>query len=1360
MNFMTTGESKIPVFVSKPLATKFSTPLTNLSNRVRAHLSEPPKLPGPGILGLFGATSPISRTCKKTTRKTATSSPSTSSSPRPSKLFKPKLDLSSAPSDGANPSETGSPQLESGPRDQCHDNVSTISTPTPGSTTSGNVPVWEWTLGSAHSSSAGSLSQLQVRSGLNTLNISKHSSCELDESLGILTPDQMNDFTASIDSSLNRATSLEGFLVEKEPSQSETISDVKYNDNLEDALREDNLNESLNLLDGLKDYTSTAFDDNFSCSSNKLELERSPSVEDLPIDFPKPAGPPAVSIITSVTSIASLDGYQGDGELSRPASRGADHSPSAHQPIVKLKIVDPMTDSDFFTESDADVHEELQGIARGDRRAQVIDGTLYGGVPTSPAKTKSRNSHTEEMDSSGIYSDVDKMAANGNDQLSTLSDLIFQKVSAMQVMAASSQLQSVPETGLDTTLEPEPEVEPKEVQELNEKNKGLNSKPVKNVNEKKHKMPKRNVTSKIKAMLEEKPGNEENRQPATSVSGRTPAKKPVGKWDAVMSKIAQNKQEQEDKLKPCRLKEVKSKVFAGINLAPPKENQSAAGDAKNARMANSNSQRKGQPLRNLTITQSNSTRSLTSTKSKSRRCRNRSSESNLEITMKSADSISRGSSHESSLSEASDSISKTTSRSSKKSVEATSSTLAPTKKSSPASSPNQKKNVEPRKNPLRDQNRVANNLGPNVITSPPKPEAGHGGSLRRKGAQKSSAAPTPTPATNNNNINNNNNNSTCKNNTNAATHPAAKAVAAPANGLAATSRAQAELRHAAKAVESLSVLLQYLTSDLDAFSTPALKKELSKLKEEWLKTKLELEETQVSYRRLQDDTSSQQCENESAIKKLAEESKEELEQLHIEHVQQLEQLKSEHREELERLSKTHEEQLNELTRRLNEQSTELRTQFTIEIDCLHKKHADEKETISRQAKEEFDAYKLESEARLKKVTDEAKEREKILGERLNEIEQQHDALREQSRSIVDGMQNDRDSKVQVTSQYCRKLQDEVDSLRTVLDIRHAELQELRKQNECLQAEISEMPLIRQKMVSAQARVEDLSAQLQRKALFEKQLSEENRMLSDSLHCESEKKQKLTYTVEELQYKLKKTQEVASHLASIKDLSGFVDGSGLLSGTAAASSTPLEPKSNKLCRNLNREYESKELKGQPQVISAVKKPNTGSSDEQSEPKSPKVISVVKKSDSVSWVLEIDDPSEDVMSRLARKQSGRGLSQPNSSVSSPVRQDQVNRTEPKSRLHSQSSMSKKDKKPALRPRSISFNGEKVRSNSPSPKGVGSSHNNTNASEEPNYDSQYVTAYNWDELPGNDSPIWVKNVFANGDHFPESCKFLPQK
>lgn len=69
---------------------------------------------------------------------------------------------------------------------------------------------------------------------------------------------------------------------------------------------------------------------------------------------------------------------------------------------VRISRQDPMTDSDFFTESDADAHED---IVRGDRRAQVIDGTLF----CAPNERRCPSFEPgEEMDSSGIYSDLDK----------------------------------------------------------------------------------------------------------------------------------------------------------------------------------------------------------------------------------------------------------------------------------------------------------------------------------------------------------------------------------------------------------------------------------------------------------------------------------------------------------------------------------------------------------------------------------------------------------------------------------------------------------------------------------------------------------------------------------------------------------------------------------------------------------------------------------------------------------------------------------------------------------------------------------------------------------------------------------------
>ncbi|KRF98304.1 uncharacterized protein Dwil_GK26774 [Drosophila willistoni] len=101
--------------------------------------------------------------------------------------------------------------------------------------------------------------------------------------------------------------------------------------------------------------------------------------------------------------------------MSRPASRGAcDHSPSngpqlgrvsrqpSFPPPIPMRRQDPMTDSDFFTESDAD--DVLHGRG-GDRRAQVIDGQLYG--PTMQPSASVPQLEDSCMESSGIFTDVE-----------------------------------------------------------------------------------------------------------------------------------------------------------------------------------------------------------------------------------------------------------------------------------------------------------------------------------------------------------------------------------------------------------------------------------------------------------------------------------------------------------------------------------------------------------------------------------------------------------------------------------------------------------------------------------------------------------------------------------------------------------------------------------------------------------------------------------------------------------------------------------------------------------------------------------------------------------------------------------------
>lgn len=250
----------------------------------------------------------------------------------------------------------------------------------------------------------------------------------MDESLGILTPDQMIEFldTNASNAKIELPSSLPMKIgphkchVDQTPSPEDLPLDpigVKILDTskIEDA--DVTLQPTLSCdADGPSQADSYSKTDQMTKSTTSKVTN---------------------SFITSVTSIASLDnGYHADGEMSRPASRGAAESPlrrvhnarqnklhahDANVPVIRRQ--DPMTDSDFFTESDAD---DILNLHRGDRRAQIIDGHMYAqGADVFIDEAPPEN----EMDSSGIYTDVehraddDMLPSNSRDMNKNESDM-------------------------------------------------------------------------------------------------------------------------------------------------------------------------------------------------------------------------------------------------------------------------------------------------------------------------------------------------------------------------------------------------------------------------------------------------------------------------------------------------------------------------------------------------------------------------------------------------------------------------------------------------------------------------------------------------------------------------------------------------------------------------------------------------------------------------------------------------------------------------------------------------------------------------------------------------------------------------
>jgi hypothetical protein len=235
------------------------------------------------------------------------------------------------------------------------------------------------------------------------------------------------------------------------------------------------------------------------------------------------------------------NGYQGDGEWSHLASRGADHSLTNHR-VIKLKTsgADPMTNSDFFTESDAGTHDDMcAGTGHGDGRAQVIDGTLYGTNLHAGQQQQRCPSFTasikEEMESSGVYFETEKRPKDATSD--------------------GKDIQGEEQNPGEENFSPDGST--------------------------------KTVSSRS--------GQSQIKQSSLTRSPSKSLRKNGGRRDAVMNKIARGQAEQ--KLKSRSLKEVKSKVFTNITSSPGegvsrrirKTNSSSLGLSVSARALKENS---------------------------------------------------------------------------------------------------------------------------------------------------------------------------------------------------------------------------------------------------------------------------------------------------------------------------------------------------------------------------------------------------------------------------------------------------------------------------------------------------------------------------------------------------------------------------------------------------------------------------------------------------------------------------------------------------------------------------------------------------------------------------------------------------
>ncbi|XP_034949752.1 formin-J-like isoform X2 [Chelonus insularis] len=1030
-----------------------------------------------------------------------------------------------------------------------------------------------------------SLSSTSETTGSNSLNttqflvLNKQNSFEHDESLGILTPDQMTDFTVALGCS--RTPSYENLTGSRfaattsSSSRASRPTDVPFVVNVDvpgDFCERTPSLEELPLdpkpLDSKSSADHTVNQAAVTITTTAAASSTATSTASLPMSF-----------VTSVTSITSLEaGYQGDGENSRPASRGPDLplALAANLPVnlpASCRLQDPMTDSDFFTESDADAHED---IGRGDRKAQVIDGTLF----CAPVGRRCPSFAGEEMDSSGIYSDLDKR----QDELYNHEEPLSEDQTADTADTGDTQVS--PKCRVSPTLKPEvPQIIMNYLQVSNQLENSVEASPEKNdvtvihvssadstirssnkllnkvdpVGLKKYKMPKKNVASKIKAMIESNGKEEVKEQRRAS---RSPRKN--GRWDAVMSKIEAGKTEQRSR--PPR-KEVKSRLLQ--SLAPTSSSSSSSTSSSSAVTVASAKRLTGDANNN-------------SNANKDKR-RTRARQGVTSPTQETARSSVR-----SSMSDLSSAPSKGTTSS----------------KRSPATG-NQQRRVVNGRGSLKlhatnnDPKKACTlDLSPLNLDKSPTP-------IRK--------APSTRRAMTLNTVNNSEKlqNGSTLNTKDRATKDINTSTVISTRITTETQdhgtqtdindeSHQIQLKRANNTIEALCLTVQYSTNELENHNKQA---------------QVQFQELKETHGILEETLEKERQDHEKALDKLRAQLKadhtkhindlqDEKEKFEIRLKSSLDEIKNKYKQIIERLKSEHEFEIEAKEKLWRSKQAALESQNSQdELDTIKNEYDSLKMCLKPVMK-----FKNRVILKLRQENDELKQKidtTKDLQKKINSLEDQLKKEAESKKIISEYLPNEK-MDCSLSNDQVATLRAEIWSLRSVLELRSQENASMRSENEILRRDVEGKETLEQRVETLEARCEDLKAQLQGKESYERQLSHQNEILLGSFHEISKQNKRLMQRNEELQWRLRQKSEVVSVLAN-----------------QLATPTP------RLSRSLGPEHIE-------HSITADKNSTPTSSS--------MIKFMVHKGDSVSWTLEIDEscdplPNHDARPAVSRQNSLR-------------------------------------------------------------------------------------------------------------------------
>ncbi|GJQ71345.1 hypothetical protein Trydic_g11079 [Trypoxylus dichotomus] len=522
-----------------------------------------------------------------------------------------------------------------------------------------------------------------------------------------------------------------------------------------------------------------------------------------------------------------------------------------------------------------------------------------------------------------------------------------------------------------------------------------------------------------------------------------------------------------------------------------------------------------------------------------------------------------------------------------------------------------------------------------------------------------------------------------------------------------------------RTTEALAILVQHLVFNLEAFRVPSLKKEVEKVR-------LDAEDARLSCLRLEEKLSDERTKHSIAIDEERARYRKEITALVEQHRNTIVELKNQHEEAQQRLrkecqdvevrlTKVHEEQLQNLRleyHRLQRTHAETLVILREENDAT-REEIDEKNAVIEKLKR----YKFESE----KLKRDYEAKELLYKEQMQIVNEENFRLKNENETLLNYSKEDGNSSIQ-----------EVQSLRAVLELKLSDVADLRKALAKANEKAEQLPFAEEKIALLTAKCEDLMSQLERKNTIEQQIILDKSKLEESLTEEINQNKRLKQRNEELHWKVQQNREIFSRIFEQAEEGSFNRSvmSASFNERSLSKRPVLERTPSFRERTNNRSANSGDIS-----LSSRKSKNACDMDltDFSPPSSPKVKGVVEKSDSVSYVLEMDESPDVAASRILRRSFRNSTPPKNTPIKSPSNKAQKAKGNPLSLSASTSAIMPMIKTDHMRSRSISVRNGDYDNNSSS--------NNT--------DDIFV----WESQMGTSSPKNEKNSCDNIDSFT-SC------